>query len=866
LNTDIFYFFTWYLLATAAGLAALPLLFKFFRFLPGRGYALARPFGLLVIGYLFWLLGSLGFLQNDSTGILAAAVIVALAGTAWTGRGGLLELRDWLKAEWRAVIGIELVFLLAFAGWALVRAYNPEILGTEKPMEFMFLNAILRSPDFPLRDAWLSGHAISYYYFGYLLAAMFSRLSAVPSAVGFNLSLALWFAMSATAALGVVMDMIALVQSGKAARQSTEEGAVPPPGRTLPRQSRLAAALPGALLAPLFLLLTGNLYGALGLANNNGLFARLEVPAIYYDFSQGDAGGNGLERMPGLGAGMVNFWEWLDLKQLPAYVEQPESPRFDLWNWFYAARVLHDRDLAGNEVEAIDENPAFSFLLGDLHPHVLALPFVLMAAALALEGLLWSRTLPGDMKRVDGLARLSLAGVLLGSTIPLNTWDFPFYAFLFALALIAGALAHEGGGERRDALKRSAPVLAGVLAAALVLYLPFLITFQSQAGGILPNVMIPTRFRQLLVMFAPVLAAVSFFLGWLWVQMRGAFQRTLAWNVAAGLLAILILTAAFLTWAALQLDTARPYIDVLLSPFSIGQAVSLSLQRRLVDSLAAISMAALVGICAGLLAAMLPEKDSEDTARHERSPLFSPALWMALLMVAVGALLVLGPEFLYLRDNFGTRMNTLFKFYFQAWVLWSLAGAFGAWLVFRLGSRRARVGMVCLVGSLVLLGLLYLPAGLWSKTGGFRSRPTLDGMAYFAQRYPDDWAAIEWLKANAPPEAVILEGSRGAYWLEGPSSRISMATGLPTVLGWANHERQWRGKYYDQVAGREDDLRKIYQLRDWQETSRLLDKYRVEYVVISDQERGWHRPLQEAKFAAGMREVFRAGNLVIYQR
>ena len=56
---------------------------------------------------------------------------------------------------------------------------NPEIVGTEKPMELMFINGIMNSPTFPPRDLWLSGFAISYYYFGYVMASMLALFTAV---------------------------------------------------------------------------------------------------------------------------------------------------------------------------------------------------------------------------------------------------------------------------------------------------------------------------------------------------------------------------------------------------------------------------------------------------------------------------------------------------------------------------------------------------------------------------------------------------------------------------------------------------------------------------------------------------------------
>ncbi|MGB9880671.1 MAG: DUF2298 domain-containing protein, partial [Anaerolineae bacterium] len=224
------------------------------------------------------------------------------------------------------------------------------------------------------------------------------------------------------------------------------------------------------------------------------------------------------------------------------------------------------------------------------------------------------------------------------------------------------------------------------------------------------------------------------------------------------------------------------------------------------------------------------------------------------------------PEFIYLRDNFGTRMNTLFKFYFQTWVLWSLGGAFGVWFLAQHAGRLARVLGVGLSAVGFLLGGYYLIGSLPAKTGNFAGPPTLDGMAYFAATYPNDWAAIRWLQDNAPATAVLLEGSRGAYWIEGRSSRFAMATGIPTLMGWANHEAQWRGNYFGQVARRLQDIQTLYQTRDDLEARLLLERYHVDFVIVSDLERQWYRPLDETKFERLMRRVFQHGDVVIYQR
>ena len=875
---DIIFSLRWYLAISLAGLFAMPISFKLFRHLPDRGYTFSKPLGLLLIGYIFWFCGSLGFMNNDASGILAASLIVAILGSLWLKRLGITELWHWLHEQRATVLLVESLFLVAFAGWTLVRAYNPDILGTEKPMEFMFINSILRSPALPPQDAWLSNHAISYYYFGYILIAALARITATSSAVAFNLGLTLLFGLAASASHGLLMNLMALVKKEHPVGNSSKLS--------------LKASFWPALLGPLMVLLVGNLYGPLELLHDNGLLADAKIPAIWYDFgSARDVSAvrslADFEQKPGIRAGWVGLWDWLDLKQLgPEPTTRSGSFQWTLPNWFFASRVVHDRNLVGVETEAIDEFPAFSFLLGDMHPHVLALPFVVLVLALAFEWLLAGRALTGDelFHSVQTLKRhlvfFLLSSLLLGSLFFLNTWDFPIYWFLTVLCFGGGVgLAHGLQAIRRYwRLFILLPIT--LLVSSLALYWPFLVTFQSQAGGILPNLIYPTRFQQSMVMFAPVLVGVILFLAWLFVRTRHTFIWRAALGSGVGVLLALILLASSLSILAYLRPGTSGMIGQLIAPLSWSDALRLLLERRLVDSLTAISGGILVGITAGIGLGLLHRRVNHDSSSGQQpakgaGPLTSvgtkplvgqAAIGMALVMILTGALLWIAPEFVYLRDNFGTRMNTLFKFYFQAWLLWGIAGAFGIWYVLRYAFPWTRRIVAIVMGINLLLGSVYLIGSLPSKTGDFSGPPRLDGMAYFARDYPDDWAAIQWLDSNVSGSAVILEGSRGAYWIEGRSSRFSMATGLPTLIGWANHESQWRGDYFSSVASRQDDIRTIYQARDWNVAQALLDKYDIQYVIVSSLEQDWYRPVFTAKFDRFMHRVFEQGDVVIYQR
>lgn len=902
-------FLAWYLVAVVAGIVALPLSFQLFRHLPDRGYAFSKALGLLATGWVFWFLGSLGFLRNDSPGFLFAALVVGAGGLLWLGWAGLATLRSWLWQQRALVLGAEALFLVSFALMAVIRAHNPEIQGTEKPMEFMFINSILRSPAFPPHDAWLSGHAISYYYFGYVLIAALARLTATASSVAFNLGLALLFALTAAGAHGVVLNLIALQKE---------------------RVRSLGAAFWPALLGPVLVLVVGNFYGLAQLAYTNGYFSRNNIWAVRYYFGKADPANPASVQQdasladpavtePGIRAGWVNFWAWLDLKQTEPPAPAPKAAfNWDAGsNWFFGARVLHDRNLTGQEVEAIDEMPAFSFLLGDMHPHVLSLPFGVLAIGLALEWLLWGASeweaqrptgsgleAVSDVERSLDLLRsilcrssfvipLFLTALVLGGLSFLNTWDFPIYLFLTLVAFAAGLGLRWGWQALVPAWWRLGALAVGLAMLSVVLYFPFYLTFQSQAGGILPNVIWPTRFQQTIVFFGPPLIGASIYLAWLAARGWRCFDRRAAVAAGGGIVVMLVLVVAVMLLAAALNPELMSFVQSVINPQTLPVALGLALQRRLVDSAATVFPALLIALCVGLAVgvlrrgpaapAMAPQPvESEEPRRRAwrrakaTSPgallnagrrdieLAQPAVMMALAMLLTGALLLLGPEWVYLRDNFGWRMNTLFKFYFQTWTLWSLAAAFGSWHMAQAARRVTRWMELGLLGLAAVGGLVYTGTSLYSKTNGLAGTANLDGMAWYAAQYPDDWAAIQWLQANVISLPVEAEAVGGAYNIE--ESRVAMATGLPTVMGWTNHEGQWRGAAYSQVAERPAQIQTLYQVRDWNAAQAVLDRYQIEFVLVGNEEHTRYNPLYQPKFDQNMDTVFKSGNLTIYRR
>ena len=218
-----------WLAAQLLGLAVLPLTWRLFARFPGRGYPFAKALGLLLVSYLLWLGAIFRLIPNDTGGILVALAVVAGV-SFWLGRAGWQRDADatrpilaWLRDNRSLVITTEVLFAAVLIGWCVFRAYNPDISGTEKPMEFAFINGVLNSSLFPPQDPWLSGYAISYYYFGYVMLGLLIRLTGVDPAVGFNLGVALWYALVMVGAFGVAQTLV-------------EKGAEP-----LPRHSAVSA-------------------------------------------------------------------------------------------------------------------------------------------------------------------------------------------------------------------------------------------------------------------------------------------------------------------------------------------------------------------------------------------------------------------------------------------------------------------------------------------------------------------------------------------------------------------------------------------------------------------------------------------------
>ncbi|MDF1512284.1 MAG: DUF2298 domain-containing protein [Anaerolineae bacterium] len=817
----------WYIVMQSFSFVGLPLAFRWFDKLPSRGYAATKAAGLLLSGIVFWWGGIIHLWNNDTAAVLTAMGIVLATGI-WSMRGHWSMIPVWWREHRNFVIVTELLFLGMFVMWAFVRASQPELqtAGGEKWMEIAFLNAVLRSPQMPPHDPWLSGYAISYYYLGYIFLAMLTRLSGIGATSAFNLAAAGWFAMTACVSYNVIYD---LLQKRDVLRP---------------------------LLAPLMLLLTGNGEGFLEVLHAQG-------------------------KLP------PTFWTWMGIGKISMPPQPPFSsiPKRFFW-WWQASRTLRDcapwnlpwETCTGPNqlLEMIDEFPAFSFILGDLHSHVLNLPFVLLTVLLALQ-LLRSdvyKNVPEEQNvntgsmhfrnRVQSLVSrfepLTGIALVLGALGFINTWDFPIY-----WALVVGAMILSRYSGRESSFRSLWASVWSLLPEAFVLgvlsvllYFPFWLGLRSQAGGVLPNLFHATRLRQFSVMFLPLIIPVA-------GLVVGAVRTVkVKWRHII-LLGVGLVAGIALVGLLIGFSTLYPYLVMVVRGETVqGYSITpdqiiMAVKDRVLTPWTGLLLAI------GVAGALLVWVKNSSSASHLDSR--GDTLWgFPLLLTFVGLCLTLAPEFIYLKDVFFARMNTIFKFYFQAWILWSLAGAWqlANWMKPPSDTKAwRRILPVSLSGLLIVAGLVYTVLAVPARSAEQGTPWTLDGAAWVAERYPGDYQAIEWLNENVKSPSVIVEApgdKHRAYVYEG---RFSALTGLPTLLGWGGHQLQWRGNY-DIPAQREADIQTLFTTTDIILAGEIAKQYGVVYIIVGSLEHQRYPTEGLAKFEAMFPVVYDRDGVQIY--
>jgi uncharacterized membrane protein len=234
------------------------------------------------------------------------------------------------------------------------------------------------------------------------------------------------------------------------------------------------------------------------------------------------------------------------------------------------------------------------------------------------------------------------------------------------------------------------------------------------------------------------------------------------------------------------------------------------------------------------------------------------------ILIIISTLLLIVPEFIYIKDIYPLhyRANTMFKLSYEAFIMLSLSS--GYILIKILSNIRNKIKLfLFFIISFVLVSLviIYPYFAITSYYRNLSNYQGLNGINYLSKSHSDDYKLINWVNQNIKGQPVILEANGDSYT---DYARISVNTGLPTVLGWSVHEWLWRGTY-DIVSPRIEDVKNLYTSDNLEEVKTLLNKYKIKYVVISLLEKQKFNDINENNFEKLGKIIYKNNTAVLYE-
>ena len=480
----------------------------------------------------------------------------------------------------------------------------------------------------------------------------------------------------------------------------------------------------------------------------------------------------------------------------------PFASDFDYW---HASRVIGPESF-----KTINEFPFFTFFHADLHPHLLAFPFFIAAFAVA------QRWVEDDAHRAfRAWPGMLLVALVAGTARSANFWNLPAMAILLVVGGAFGATRGARMPTARQALLGAGLGLV-VLAVSLAMFYPYTSSFALAERGLGRTTMfseIPEFLGVWGILFAASLLG-------LWPRTSDDSEREKRWR---------------------DLGLAVAAAVSLAGGFALGRP--------------ALAIVLFLGLLA-LRAAWRSFRAADDDA----SGIFAAFL----VLLALG--MVGGCEIVYFKDTYGQdlqRMNTIFKFYHQAWPLLAVGSVVFVGRAWQAGAGRriAFRAVLAVLGLLALLWPVNVAVSRWRQKDGPLS---LDAHGPLVRRNPGDAAVIDWLLKNAPQGSVVMEASGDPY---SEYARISSHTGIPTVLGWANHEGLWRASMTSEepeVAERLARIKLFYTTPDPRVAQAVLQKYGVTHVILGDMERRTYGSNPATAQFGFLFPVFQSGGTAVY--
>ncbi len=494
----------------------------------------------------------------------------------------------------------------------------------------------------------------------------------------------------------------------------------------------------------------------------------------------------------------------------------------------------------------IHEFPIYSFVVADLHGHVSDLPIVLLTIGLLISYVFFKHKAQNTKNQINPKSKapsskrkgvlnfefgacnlfgacnfefgiLTVLALSIGAMFATNTWDFLIYWLLTGLVFLY--LNYQPQKPWLQIFLKTAKTLIPVFIFSILFFLPYHLTVKPIAKGI-----------GFVHDWSPP---------WLWFQMWGFH---------------LLLALAFVSWVFR--NKTRRMVKPEFIVTTIARVLGVNVQIQSTKFQTSTKFKA-------------PSSKQAPNSKHQVPNNFEFGISddLALIFIGLSAMLIILPEIIYFKDIYPThyRANTMFKFFYQAWILLGIACSYGLLRVLRWLKRNKNTPFRFLFFSFSVLlffsVLLYPYIALRSSANRFQNNKGLDGTKFLELYFPADAKAIDWLNENVSGQPTIVEAVGESYT---DYSRICSNTGLLCVLGWPVHEWLWRGSY-DEAGKRTADVQTLYETDSIAKARELLEKYKVDYVYIGGFEREKYKNLNAEKFKQLGEVVYENEEAVVYR-
>ena len=722
----------WLVSIEVIGFTSFILTFKSFQLLNDRGFAISKIFGISALSIFSWFISITNIIPRNTLTlylILITLMIPAIIIFYFEKH----QFKKYITENWKIISWLQVIYFSFFCFFILIRYYDPLINHTEQPMDLAFLAASTNTISGIPLDPWLKGETINYYYFGYWIFSDITKLSFLNPEISYNLALATIPALLGISIAGLANNIFT---------------------RTNPN------FLIGTLAA-LFSCFLSNTYAIFAWLSENIISSK-------------------------------TFWNYICIEglQKSEFSESLVWYPTQFWWWFNSTRIINffgpDCDTSGSDY-TITETPFFSYLLGDLHPHMMVAPFIIsfITICLLLNKINISKLTPNT------IYILVVSILLLSICNFINMWTAPILISILFMIFIIKKLS-----DPTQYLGRLLIFPIIITITSFLIIIPYVLNLGNSITGIYASHS-HTSIKHALIIWIPLWIPIIPYV------LKDFITSKLTINIRSTIIISIIVTIT-------------PWIIKMLLPFNDAPS-----GPSLIEFTLPISIMVFISVFSATNHAMKNGLDENSTIMY---------------LISLGFLLVLIPELFYLGDIFENRMNTVFKFYYPAWILFSLGAAYSLKKTFEIFKRNDLKIQILSATWLILAitgicsGLYFVPSAIKSKLEYSEYR-SLNGLVHLKESNPDIYKAINFIRNESEVEEGILEAT--GEWDE--SGIFSRTTGIQNIINWPGHQIQWRGNL-EELSIRNKDVEIIYTSIDNQTVEEKLNLYSIRYAVIGPNE------------------------------